>query len=45
MTEAEYKRAIFAAVDEETKAFLLAFAKQFGVLKNPQGWTVEGNPI
>lgn len=45
MTEAEYKRAIFAAVDEETRAFLKQWAAVFGPLKNPQKWTVDGQPV
>jgi hypothetical protein len=45
MSEAEYKRAIFAAVDEETRAFLKDYAAVFGTLKNPKGWHVDGAPV
>ena len=45
MTEADYKRAIFAAVDDDTRAFLKELAAVFGPLKNPQGWTVDGESV
>lgn len=45
MTEAEQKRAIFEAVDDETRAFLKELAHVFGPLKNPQDWTVDGEPV
>lgn len=45
MTEAEYKRAIFAAVDDETRAFLKQFAQFFGPLKSPRNWEVDGAPV